>query len=240
MMALLAAVHAWRELVGGLDTPDDLRLFLEGAFVPFRYALALGWTTEAEAVAQTLARDREGVSAEHALLGLYLTDPGLRPWTLISYAFLHGGWTHLILNSVWMLAFGVVIARMLGSTRFVMFFLATAIAAAVFHFLVHPTSLLPMIGASGAVSGLTGATARLMPALGGFANTQGHAAYVPSLRQAFADRRVVGFVALWIGINVLLGLGFIPIGPQDAAIAWEAHLGGFIAGFLLLPLFAPR
>ncbi|CAA0098464.1 Uncharacterised protein [Starkeya nomas] len=186
------------------------------------------------------ARFDPSVLAEGVLPGGVAADI----WTFVTYAFLHGGWTHVGLNLLWMLAFGTPVARRFGTVRFLLFFAATAAAGAGLHLLTHEGELVPMIGASAAVSGCMAAALRFM-----FAH-EGHAVWrpdivgntvhypAPPLIEAMRDRRVIGFVAVWFIINLAFGVG-APAGIVDGSVAWEAHIGGFIVGLLLFPLFDP-
>lgn len=163
-----------------------------------------------------------------------------------SYAFLHGSLTHILLNSVWLLVFGTPVARRIGILRFLTFYLVCAALAAIFHMVLHPGSLGVVIGASGAVSGLMGGAARFifltpgpLGALrGGVPDDQAPRAQA-SLLKSLSDKRTLIFVGLWVGLNFLFGLsGFSPNGDV-VSVAWEAHLGGFLAGLLLFGFFDP-
>ncbi|MGL4242190.1 MAG: rhomboid family intramembrane serine protease, partial [Beijerinckiaceae bacterium] len=172
----------------------------------------------------------------------FLRDGSGAPWTLVTYAFLHAGWEHVIFNSLWLLVFGSPVMRRFGILRFALFFAVTAAAAAVLHALVSPLDVSVLVGASGAVSGLTAAALRF--AFAGAEFGMGFGPHVirqpaPPLLVALSDRRVMIFVAVWFGLNLLAGLGIPVGGATDARIAWEAHVGGFLAGLLLFPLFDP-
>jgi membrane associated rhomboid family serine protease len=148
---------------------------------------------------------------------------------LLSYSLLHGGPTHIILNAAWLLAIGTPVAQRLGSLRFLLFCLVSTVAAALFYIAVKWGSTAPMIGASGAISGLFGGLARFM-----FGRRQ------DGRSMAFSDRRVLAFAAVWLALNLVAGLSGIGTQNGAAAIAWEAHMGGFIAGLALFPLFDPK
>ena len=154
-------------------------------------------------------------------------------WSLFTYSLLHDGWEHLIFNLAWLVIFGSVIARHLGSTRFFLFYAFCAIAAALVYVLFHLRSGYPAIGASGAVFGMFGAMMRfLFPERGGILGE------VPrSLEKTFRNRRVLTIIAVVLGIDLVFAtvMGITGAG----AIAWEAHLGGFLSGLLCFGLFAP-
>ena len=175
-----------------------------------------------------------------------LSDPGfgggaLSKWTsLITHIFVHGGWMHLIFNSVWLLIFGTPVASRLGTARFLVLFLLAGIAGAVTHGVLgwvgdlltsgpHRPDLL--VGASGAISGLMGAAARFI-VLGPAMAVAGYNRPLLALN----DNQVVTFTVLWVAINLLLAFtGGLGMG-MGAGISWEAHLGGYFAGLFLIPL----
>lgn len=154
----------------------------------------------------------------------------------VSYSVLHGGLAHLVVNMIWLAAFGSPLANRIGTARFLMFWIATSLAAVGFHYVLHPQDLSPLVGASGAISGMMGAAARF-----GFRidRSRGEAAFagpVLSIPAVFGSRAAVTFLAVWMAVNLLMGFGFgVPEGA--GRIAWEAHIGGFLAGFLAVRLF---
>lgn len=166
-------------------------------------------------------------------------------WTFVTYAFIHGSWTHLAVNSVWLLPFGSAVARRFGSWRFLAFFAATAIAGALAHLVTHWGAEQAVIGASGAISGFMAAATRFAFQRGGplsFIGANDDAYRVPAmpLAAALRDRRIVVFLGAWFGLNILFGLGTLAMpGMDEQQVAWEAHIGGFLAGLLLFPLFDP-
>jgi membrane associated rhomboid family serine protease len=156
-----------------------------------------------------------------------------------TYAFLHGGFAHLAVNMVWLAAFGSPLANRFGALRFSLFFAATGLAAVVLFWAVHPLGQAPLVGASGAISGMMGAAARF-----GFRTdrSSGKAAFAGAplpMAAVFRSRGVVTFLAIWMVINLATGLvAFAP--GIDGQIAWEAHIGGFVAGFFGLRAFDRR
>ena len=121
----------------------------------------------------------------------------------------------------------------------------TAAAGALAHLVTHEHAVAPMIGASASVSGTMAAAIRFAFVRGSFLSfNRGDAeaaAQVPalSLRRALRDGRVLAFLGIWFGINIIFGLGSIAIGADGASVAWQAHIGGFLAGLLLFSLFDP-
>lgn len=170
-------------------------------------------------------------------------------WTLITYTFMHGSWTHLIVNSVWLLAFGSALARRLGATRFFLFYFVCGIAGAWLHIVINAGSLVPVVGASAALSGLMGGAARFIfladGPLGGLMlrGPDGRPAMPRgrmSLGEALTDRRSLIFIVVWMGINFLFGpTGLSAAFGASGLVAWEAHMGGFLAGLLLFGFFDP-
>ena len=121
----------------------------------------------------------------------------------------------------------------------------TAVAGAFAHLLTHQHEVAPMIGASAAVSGMMAAAIRFAFQYGSFlsfgrGDTEA-AARVPalSLMRSLRNSRVLGFLAVWFGLNILTGLGAVAIGASAQSIAWQSHIGGFIAGLVLFSLFDP-
>jgi membrane associated rhomboid family serine protease len=137
--------------------------------------------------------------------------------TLVSYAFLHADFMHLALNLGFLLAFGSFVERHLGLLRYLALFALTAAAGALAEYALSGGEPIALIGASGAVYGMTGAAMRFMFAGGG------------------ADRRrgALVFVGVFMGINLLLGITGLGDLLAGAAIGWKAHAGGFVAGALL-------
>ena len=177
-----------------------------------------------------------------------LTFPGgagAKVWTFITYSLLHANLSHIGFNVLWLLPFGSALARRFGALRFFLFMAVTAAAGALAHLITHEHAVAPMIGASASVSGAMAAALRFAFVQGSFLSfSRGDAdaaAKVPalSLWRALRNGRVIAFVAVWFGINIIFGLGSIAIGTDGASVAWQAHIGGFVAGLLLFSLFDP-
>ncbi len=228
-----------------LLSPDaDFELVLSFAFIPFRFASTIGWDPLPALDAAASEAPRDSIMAAKAALGRYLLEEdGGAPWSFVTYAFLHGGALHLGINTVWLAAFGSALARRFGPVRFLGFFAATAAAGALAHFGARWSDPIPLIGASGAISGCMAAAALFMfqpgaplDRFGGVA--QAYRGPALGLAEAMADRRVLGFLATWVAINLIMGLAGVPLGAS-AEIAWEAHLGGFLGGLILFRFFDP-
>lgn len=162
----------------------------------------------------------------------FLVSTGANPGSLldqalpfITYMFLHGSWGHVLINSVWLLAFGPAVARRFGTLLFLCFFLLCGVAGAVAHLAAYWGSMEPVIGASAAISGLMAAGFRMLP-FG--AQVTGTEPLTPLL-----STQVLISTAVWCLINVFAGLTGFGAGPGVTVIAWVAHIGGFCAGLLL-------
>lgn len=151
-----------------------------------------------------------------------------RWWTLLSHMFLHGGLAHIFMNAT--VAFGVAtpVARVLGGglsglVRFFVFYLVCGVLAGLTAVALHPHGSMPLIGASGAICGLWGAATRVGP---------------PE-QPLLSPWRRDAWRAYWpfLLVNVVLMAALTQVGLP---ISWEAHLGGFISGLLLIDLFVPR
>lgn len=151
------------------------------------------------------------------------------PFGLATSLFLHGGWPHAVMNAAFGLAFGTPVARFLGLgargvSAFFIFYLLCGVVAGLTFVALHPTGVTPLVGASGAVSGLMGAAARLME--------------TPDRLGSPLSRPALSMGAAWVVVNLLIAVtGYAP-GAEGASVAWEAHLGGFAAGLLLIGPFA--
>ena len=151
--------------------------------------------------------------------------------TMFTAMFLHGGWMHLIGNMLFLWIFGNNVEESMGRTRFVVFYLACGVAAALSQALPEPESIIPMIGASGAISGVLGAYLILHP----FARVL---VVIPLGFYPYLTRLPAAIVlGLWFLIQILSSL---TVNPAEGGVAWFAHIGGFVAGVLLVPLFRRR
>ena len=170
---------------------------------------------------------------------------GARVWTFVTYSLLHANLSHLGFNVLWLLPFGSALVRRFGAVRFFLFMAVTAAGGALAHLVTHEHAVAPMIGASASVSGTMAAAIRFAFVQGSFLSfSRGDAdaaARVPalSLMRALRNPRVLGFLGVWFGVNIIFGVGSIAIGADGGSIAWQAHIGGFLAGLLLFSLFDP-
>jgi membrane associated rhomboid family serine protease len=170
---------------------------------------------------------------------------GAKVWTFVTYSLLHANLSHIGFNVLWLLPFGSALARRFGALRFFLFMAVTAVAGALAHLVTHEHAVAPMIGASASVSGTMAAAIRFAFVRGSFLSfSRGDAdaaARVPalSLTRALRNPRVLGFLGVWFGVNIIFGVGSIAIGNDGASVAWQAHIGGFFAGLVLFSLFDP-
>jgi len=214
LIVLLIAVQVVR-----LSLPDetDVTLLLLLAFIPSRYA------------------------GEAMLLpGGYLACVT----SFVTYTIVHGGWLHLVVNLLWMLAFGSAVARRIGDQRFLIFSACAGVAGALVHLMLHFGEQAPMIGASAAISGQMAGALRFVFRAGPGAYGPGMgrdlaAAPLATLSETLSDPRILLFLAIWLLLNVSFGLSALPIAgvPSGSGVAWEAHIGGFLFGLLFFGYF---
>jgi len=218
LTALLLGIHLFQEFLLTMEQTNELLALF--AFSPLRYA---------EIVPPWLPHWW-----------------GPKIWTFVTYAFFHAGFNHLLFNLVWLLAFGPPIARRFGWGRFLVFCAATAAAGAAAHLAMHLGEPAPMIGASAAISGLMAAAMRFVFQRGGPLGLLGRGEeeesyHVPAapLSTMLRDPRILAFLAVWFGVNIIFGIGAVSMPGTEGSVAWEAHIGGFLTGLLAFSLFDP-
>lgn len=150
--------------------------------------------------------------------------------TLVSSMFLHGGWLHLIGNMLYLWIFGNNIEDSMGHLRFVIFYIVTGLVAGGTHLVLNPISTVPTIGASGAVSGVLGAYLILFP----HARVQTLVTLGWFIRIVYLPAWLL--LIFWIGLQIL-NQALAPMDPGAGGVAYAAHIGGFAAGVVLIPLF---
>jgi membrane associated rhomboid family serine protease len=161
--------------------------------------------------------------------------------TLITSMFLHGGWLHLISNMWALYIFGDNVEDRMGPVRYVIFYLCCGLAAGITHIIFNPHSTMPSVGASGAIAGVLGAYLMLFP-------TAQIIALIPIFfYPLFVEIPAVFFIVFWFVAQLLNGTmqivqtAYSPEVPVEGGVAWWAHVGGFVAGMLLVwPFAVPR
>ncbi|HUG37873.1 MAG TPA: rhomboid family intramembrane serine protease [Candidatus Limnocylindrales bacterium] len=159
-----------------------------------------------------------------------LTDPGRQTANVVTSMFLHGSWMHLIGNMWFLWLFGNNVEDAMGRGRFVAFYLLSGVAAAMTQVLIDPRSGIPMVGASGAISGVMGAYVVLYP----------HVRVFVLVPLGFFLTSMAWPAWLMLGYWLLLQFvsGMTVLGKEGGGVAFWAHFGGFVAGVVLVKLFA--
>lgn len=222
LVAVFIGIHLARELF--FDVQADFQFLANFALIPARY----------------------GAGPDGAQLVFPYPIWGA-VWTPLSYIFLHGGWMHLVFNSVWLLAFGTPVARRLGTLRFIGFFLVCGIISGIVYATAHVGEFIIVVGASGAISGIIAGAALFVFESSGPLARFGFDHSVEALRaiprrpahKVLSSGPAMMFVGVWLGLALLMG--FLGVGGtmETQNIAWEAHIAGFVAGILLFRRFDP-
>jgi membrane associated rhomboid family serine protease len=219
LLALILGIHLIR--VAFLNSQTDLEVVFTFAFIPAR------------------------VMDPAAYAAVVPGGEGAAVWSFLTYAFLHADWGHVGINSIWLAAFGSPLAWRVGTARFLRVSAAGAIGGSVLHLLTNIGDQGPMVGASAAISAHMAGASRFVFTtgipFGGFNRAPPEVYRRPAapLTQVLRDRRVLIFLVTWFGINILFGLAGQSGGLTSGAIAWQAHIGGFLVGLILFPLFDP-
>jgi membrane associated rhomboid family serine protease len=153
-------------------------------------------------------------------------------YTIVTSMFMHGGWMHLIGNMWFMWIFGDNVENSMGTPRFVMFYLLCGLAAAAVQIVSNPDSAVPMVGASGAIGGVMGAYIVLFP--------RGHVHMLLFFGLFVTTVAVPAIFMLGYWLILQLLSGVISAGGQGGGVAFWAHVGGFIAGMVLIFAFRDR
>src|SRR5438445_7101344 len=201
---LLIATNCLIFLLQNSLSPAELEEFLRDfALIPARYTAALAYG-EAE-----------------------LSPADLFPF--FSMMFLHGGWLHLIFNMWTLWLFGPTVEDRLGHGRYLAFYLACGLAASIAHVFFNPTSIVPALGASGAIAGVLGCYMRLFPLARVVVVVP--ILFIPLFFEVYAFL----FVGLWFLIQIFQGALELLLPSSGGGVAWWAHVGGFVAGLTLGP-----
>lgn len=212
-LVAIVLVHGLRNM---LSAEDNLTLMLSLAFIPARYGTEITGIPGGQIAAIT---------------------------SFITYMLVHGDFMHLMVNAIWMLAFGSAVAKRLGGMRFAAFSLLAGIAGVLLHWVLHIGELVPVVGASAAISGQMAGALRFLFSAGpdGFAAMRAdpRSFRLQNVPETLRNPRILTFIAVWAVLNLMFGLGYVQMDGQESSIAWEAHLGGFICGLLTFGLFDP-
>lgn len=207
---LLVVVHIVRSV---LPQEESLRVLLSLAFIPARY-----------------------LASPPPILGGSIADVT----SFVTYMLVHADFMHLAVNLIWMLAFGSAIAKRLGGQGFFAFSIFCGVAAAATHLALHFGALVPVVGASGAISGQMAGAIRFLfgtQSLTSMGRIDVRNQPLKPILETLKDSRVLIFLGIWAGLNLLFGLGYVSVAGAGGDIAWEAHLGGFVAGLLSFDVF---
>ena len=237
----LCAIHFLRGL---LPPATDLELLFDWGFVPARWSLAWGYAGPEAIIAAASSIDGgdADVAAAHLMIAEYVVaQGGASPVTALTYALLHGSWMHVVLNCVWLVAFGSPVVRRCGTTRSVILAVLATVGAVAVQWLSSPLSTQVVIGASGTVSGFMGAAALFV-----FRRPErvwdwpvGAQDRRSSLGELVRNRSALFFLGSWLVINLVVGLLSQPLGITEGGVAWQAHIGGLVTGLLVFPWLDP-
>jgi membrane associated rhomboid family serine protease len=196
-------------------------------------AFTYGWAT----VPAEITSGHDIVRQVTVAGGSFMLEPSPNPvyLTLLSSMFMHGGWLHLLGNMLFLYIFGDNVERTLGRVPFVVFYLVAGLIASFAQIAADPNSLIPSLGASGAIAGVLGAYIVLFPSNRVLVYFGYSTVWVPALL-------VLG---MWFALQLISGIGEIAVNAQaEGGVAYLAHIGGFvtglIVGFLSRALLRPR
>ncbi len=151
--------------------------------------------------------------------------------TPLTSMFLHGGWAHLLGNGLFLWIFGNNVEDSMGRLRFIVFYLLCGLVAAAAQVAVNPASPIPMVGASGAISGVVGAYLVLYP------KVRVNVLFIWIIFVQVISLPAYLIVLWWIGFQVIAGLPQLSSGDVEGGVAFWAHIGGFVAGVVLVKIF---
>jgi membrane associated rhomboid family serine protease len=159
----------------------------------------------------------------------------LRPATLVTSMFLHGGWSHIIGNMLFLWAFGKSLEDAMGHTKFLAFYMVCGIAAGITHVAFNHYSSMPTVGASGAIAGVMGAYLIKFP------RARIHTLIFVLFFFTMADIPAAFILVYWFVMQLFSGYGSIAhTNVTDSGVAWFAHVGGFVTGMILVNLMGTR
>jgi membrane associated rhomboid family serine protease len=223
--------------------------------LPAAVALIAGVFVAIQAADSLVLNDsaRNDLLVWFAFIPYRLLDPASGPggiwplfWTPFTHAFLHAGWEHVLLNTVWFLIFATPLSRRYGSLKLIGLFLLSAFAGAALFAATTLPQFSILLGASGGIAGLTGAAVRFIfqPVQVAVHPETGERIVLgrrlATIVEVFRHPTARVFTIVWIVLN-----GVVPLVPlfmpgMQVEVAWQAHLGGFLLGFLAVPLLEKR
>ena len=208
-------------------------VFLQGLGENDRFTYAFSAVPAEIATGQDIQTPDRTV--QHPVTGQEIEVPGLQPTplsvylTLLTSMFMHGGWAHLLGNMLYLWIFGDNIEDKLGHLRYLGFYLVCGFAADMAHVLLNASSYIPSLGASGAISGVLGGYVLLFP----------HRKVNAIVLRMVTTIPAWAAIGIWFAFQLVNGLGLLGEGSQEGGgVAYAAHVGGFVAGLLLVKLFA--
>lgn len=169
---------------------------------------------------------------EFALTPVHVVQ-GAALYTLVTSMFLHSGFMHVFSNMLYLYIFGDNVEDIMGRKRFILFYLLCGLAASAAQIAVHPLSNVPNLGASGAVAGVLGAYLIMFP------RARVHCILIFGFFIRWITLPAVVVLGFWFVIQLFSGVASLPYITQDVGgVAYFAHMGGFVAGMVLIKMFA--
>ena len=228
LIAVNVASFLW---VGHLSKEDREQVAYQRGFVPARLTGLKDHKAVAVPAGQRLVRDPLGKQFIQQRRILLPPEPRPILLSLLSCMFLHGGWMHLIGNMWFLWIFGNNVEDRLGSVPFLLLYVGGGLVASGCHWMTDPNSVVPVIGASGAVATILGAYAITWP----WARI--HTVVLLFVIITIIDLPALLVLGFWFVAQLLAGRDALVQGA-DGGVAWWAHVGGFVAGLILMPLFS--
>ena len=159
---------------------------------------------------------------------LRLGEAAVPDWlTLLTCTFLHGDWLHFLGNMLFLWIFGDNVEEAMGHLKYLIFYLICGVAAALAQILMNLDSQIPSLGASGAISGVLGAYLVLFP----------HQRVRVLLFRTITYMPAIAVIGMWIVLQFINGIGQLAVTEETGGVAYAAHIGGFVAGLLLVWVF---
>jgi membrane associated rhomboid family serine protease len=209
------------------ENPTELTPFITGVFIALN--LAAWFLVQGAGTPEALEASVRGFGAIPCEITGACPTEGLSWGAILTSMFLHGSWGHLLGNLLFLWVFGNNIEDSMGHLRFIAFYLLCGVAASLAHILFSPASPLPAVGASGAISGIMGAYVVLYPRVR-------VTMWFPPI--FLFHLHALFFLGYWFFLQ--LATAIVDIGPEageQGGVAVWAHVGGFVAGLVLIKLF---